>query len=89
MTKRRELQICHHFIFVFSLYFFYHSSCRIKDQFTVRPVLILKFGIEDFIDPVDSHHWFVVEVLTRSDHATPILGLCHAVSRTGLFLDAV
>ena len=29
-----------HFIFVFFLYFFYHSSCR-KDQFTV---LSLKFG---------------------------------------------
>ena len=26
--------IIHHFIFVFFLYFFYHSSCR-KDQFTV------------------------------------------------------
>ena len=32
--------IIHHFIFVFFLYFFYHSSCR-KDQFTV---LSLKFG---------------------------------------------
>ena len=31
--------IIHHFIFVFFLYFFYHSSCR-KDQFTV---LSLKF----------------------------------------------
>ena len=32
--------IIHHFIFVFFIYFFYHSSCR-KDQFTV---LSLKFG---------------------------------------------
>ena len=37
----------HHFIFVFFLYFFYHSSCH-KDQFTV---LSLKFGILDFTDP--------------------------------------
>ena len=37
----------HHFIFVFFLYFFHHSSCS-KDQFTV---LILKFGTQDFTDP--------------------------------------
>ena len=54
----------HHFIFVFFLYFFYHSFCR-KDQFTV---LSLKFGTQDFNwsrstkDPVDPH-WFVVVVL--------------------------
>ena len=36
----------HHFIFVFFLYFFYHSSCR-RDHSTV---LILKFGIEDITD---------------------------------------
>ena len=39
--------IIHHFIFVFSLYFFYHSSCR-KDHFTV---LSFKFGTQDFTDP--------------------------------------
>ena len=39
--------IIHHFIFVFFLYFFNHSSCR-KDQFTV---LSLKFGTQDFTDP--------------------------------------
>ena len=50
--------IIHHFIFVFFLYFFHHSSCR-KDQFTV---LIFKFGTQDFTDPGDPH-WFVVEVL--------------------------
>ena len=33
--------IIQHFVFVFLLYFFYHSSCR-KDQFTT--VLRLKFG---------------------------------------------
>ena len=54
----------HHFIFVFFLYFFYHSSCR-KDQFTV---LSLKFGTQDFNwsrstkDPAEPH-WFVVVVL--------------------------
>ena len=54
----------HHFIFVFFLYFFYHSSCR-KDQFIV---LSLKFGTQDFNwsrstkDPAEPH-WFVVVVL--------------------------
>ena len=34
--------IIHHFIFVFFLYFFCHSSCR-KDQFTVLSLnLVLK-----------------------------------------------
>ena len=56
----------HRFIFVFFLYFFYHSSC-FKDQFTV---LISKFGIK-FKDFTDSGllkirlmtHWFVAVVL--------------------------
>ena len=39
--------IIRHFIFVFFIYFFYHSSCR-KDHFTV---LNLKFGTQDFTDP--------------------------------------
>ena len=38
--------IIHHCIFVFFLYFFYHSSCR-KDQFTV---FSLKYGTQDFTD---------------------------------------
>ena len=38
--------IIHHFICVFCIYFFYHSSCR-KDQFTG---LSLKFGTQDFTD---------------------------------------
>ena len=42
-----RVNIFHHFIFVFFLYFSYHSSCR-KDQFTV---VILKFGTQDFTDP--------------------------------------
>ena len=40
--------IIHHFIFVFFLYFFYHSSCRKKDQF---PVSSFKFGTQVFTDP--------------------------------------
>ena len=57
--------IIRHFIFVFFIYFFYHSSCR-KDHFTV---LNLKFGTQDFTDlrstkdPADPQ-WFVVVVLT-------------------------
>ena len=39
--------ITHHFIFVFFVYFSYHSSCP-KDQFNV---LNLKFGTQDFADP--------------------------------------
>ena len=38
--SKYRANIIHHFIFVFFLYFSYHSSCR-KDQFTA---LILKFG---------------------------------------------
>ena len=38
--SKYRANIIHHFIFVFCLYFSYHSSCR-KDQFTA---LILKFG---------------------------------------------
>ena len=45
--------IIRHFIFVFFLYFFYHSSCR-KDQFTV---FISKFGTQDFTDP-SLLNWF-------------------------------
>ena len=57
--------IIHHLIFVFFLYFFYHSSCR-KDQFTVSN---LKFGTQDFTDPRSTKdpadpQWFVVVVLT-------------------------
>ena len=39
-SSKYRANIIHHFIFVFFLYFSYHSSCR-KDQFTA---LILKFG---------------------------------------------
>ena len=53
------------FCVCFFIYIFYHFPCR-KDQFTP---LILKFGIEDFInpgstqnDPAD-HYWFVFVVL--------------------------
>ena len=53
------------FCFCFFIYIFYHFSVG-KDQFTA---LILKFGIEDFInpgstqqDPAD-HYWFVFVVL--------------------------
>ena len=104
MIKRHKLQICHHFIFVFSLYFFYHSCCRIKAG-SVSTVKSFNFKVwywrlywsRSTKDPVDSHHWFVVEVLpslvfrnlnpqrARNSH----LGLCHTVSQTGLFLDAV
>lgn len=70
MIKRHELQICHHFIFVFSLYFFYHSCCRIKAG-SVSTVKSFNFKVwywrlywsRSTKDPVDSHHWFVVEVL--------------------------
>ena len=43
----KKLNLKHHFIFVFFIYFFYHSSCR-KDHFTV---FNLKFGTQDFTDP--------------------------------------
>ena len=43
----KERHVIQHFIFVFFIYFLYHSSCR-KDQFTV---LNLKFGTQDFTDP--------------------------------------
>ena len=53
------------FCFCFFIYIFYYFPCR-KDRFTA---LILKFGIEDFInpgstqkDPAD-HYWFVFVVL--------------------------
>ena len=58
--------------YFFFLHFFYHFSCR-KDQFTV---LILKFGIEDFIDhlsgptkdpAVHIPHWFVDVVLPSQE----------------------
>ena len=70
MIKRHELQICHHFILVFSLYFFYHSCCRIKAG-SVSTVKSFNFKVwywrlywsRSTKDPVDSHHWFVVEVL--------------------------
>ena len=70
MIKRHELQICHHFIFVFSLYFFYHSCCRIKAG-SVSTVKSFNFKVwywrlywsRSTKDPVDSHHWFVFEVL--------------------------
>ena len=57
--------IIRHFIFVFFIYFFYHSSCR-KDHFTV---LNLKFGTQDFTDPRSTKdpadpQWFVFVVLT-------------------------
>ena len=57
--------IIHQLIFVFFIYFFYHSSCR-KDQFTVSN---LKFGTQDFTDPRSTkdpadRQWFVVVVLT-------------------------
>ena len=52
-------------LFLFFIYIFYHFPFG-KDQFTA---LILKFGIEDFInpgstqqDPAD-HYWFVFVVL--------------------------
>ena len=47
-------------IFVFFLYFFYHSFCR-KDQFTV---LILKFGIEDLTDPGLLKIWLTLNGLS-------------------------
>ena len=70
MIKRHKLQICHHFIFVFSLYFFYHSCCRIKAG-SVSTVKSFNFKVwywrlywsRSTRDPVDSHHRFVVEVL--------------------------
>ena len=70
MIKRHELQICRHFIFVFSLYFFYHSCCRIKAG-SVSTVKSFNFKVwywrlywsRSTKDPVDSHHWFVFEVL--------------------------
>ena len=90
------------FYLCFLCIFFYHSSCRIKDVSTVRSFNFKVwywrlYWSRSTKDPVDSHHWFVVEVLpsqvfrnlNRSEDATPILGLCHAVSRTGLFLDAI
>ena len=40
--------IIHNCIFVFFIYFFYHSSCR-KDQFTV---LNLKFTMYLFVNPI-------------------------------------
>ena len=43
----KVLNLKHHFIFVFFIYFFYHSSRR-KDQFTV---FNLKCGTQDFTDP--------------------------------------
>ena len=46
MEKRQVNYIIHHFVFVFFLYSFYHSSCR-KDQFTV---LILKFDVKEMVD---------------------------------------
>ena len=51
-TKYRA-NIIRQFIFVFCLYFFYHSSCP-KDQFTV---FISKFGTQDFSDP-SLLNWF-------------------------------
>ena len=44
--QKYRANVIHHFIFVFFIYFFYHSSCR-KDQLTV---LNLKFGTQDFTD---------------------------------------
>ena len=41
LFRTKDMDIIHHFIFAFSLYFFYHSSCR-KNQLTV---LILKFDM--------------------------------------------
>ena len=43
----KKLNLKHHFIFVFFIYFLYHSSRR-KDQFTV---FNLKCGTQDFTDP--------------------------------------
>ena len=53
------------FCFCFYIYIFYQFSCR-KDQYTAP---ILKFVIEDFIDPgctqtdPADHHWFVFVAL--------------------------
>ena len=98
MIKRHELQICHHFIFVLFLYFFLSLFLPYKGLVSTVKVLILKFGIEDFIDPgllkirltliTGLSLRFCLHkclgTLTWSEHATPILGLCHAVSPTGL-----
>ena len=43
----KERHVIQHFIFIFFIYFLYHSSCR-KDQFTL---LNLKFDTQDFTDP--------------------------------------
>ena len=64
-------------VFVFFIYIFYHFPCR-KDQFTA---LILKFGIEDFINPgatqkdPGGHYWFVFVVLPS--HLFLIKGLAN------------
>ena len=51
--------IIHHFIFVFFIYFFYHSSCR-KDQFNV---LNSRFYWSRSTKNPANPHWFVVVVL--------------------------
>ena len=51
--------IIHHFIFVFFIYFFYHSSCR-KDQFND---LNSRFYWSRSTKNPANPHWFVVVVL--------------------------
>ena len=68
--KRHKLQICYHFSYFCFLWIFllwYHSSCCIKDRFTVRSFNFKVwywrlYWSRSTKDPVDSH-WFVVVVL--------------------------
>ena len=69
MIKRHELQICHHFIFVFFLYFFlslflpYKGSVSTVKSFNFKVWYWRLYWSRSTKDLVDSHHWFVFEVL--------------------------